>query len=814
MTATASKATETKPDQVSLTIDGVPVSVPKGTLVIRAAEQIGIEIPRFCDHPLLDPVGACRQCLVDVAMPDREGIVRPMPKPQASCTMTVSEGMVVNTQETSKVADKAQQGVMELLLINHPLDCPVCDKGGECPLQNQAMSAGRPVSRFEDVKRTYPKPVNISSQVLLDRERCVLCARCTRFSDQVAGDPFIALVERGALQQIGIYEEQPFESYFSGNTVQICPVGALTGAAYRFRSRPFDLVSTPSVCEHCASGCAIRTDHRRGLVLRRMAAEDPAVNEEWNCDKGRWAFTYATLPDRVTLPMVRDANGELQVVGWPEALAAAAAGLSRAKAAGVLVGGRVSAEDAYAYGKFARVVLGTNDVDFRSRPHSAEEVAFLAEHVAATGPDGGAVTYADLDTAPAVLLVGFEPEDESPIVFLRLRKAFRKNKTQVYAVASHATRGLTKLGGTLLPTVPGHEAVALADLGSTELGSKARQALAGGGIVLVGERLATSPGALRAAADLAATTGARLAWVPRRAGERGALEAGALGALLPGGRPVSDAAARAEVARAWDVDQLPAAPARDTAGIVAAAAAGDVDALVVGGVDPADLGDPAAATALEKAFVVSLELRESAVTAVADVVLPVAAQAEKVGTYVNWEGRVRAFEEALTSNAVSDHRALDMLASEMGYFLETRTQREIHDQFEALGPWGGARASSAPDGQRAAGAPDGSGDFVLSTWATLLDAGRMQDGEPFLAGTAPRAVARLSAGAAASVGVADGEAVTVTGPTGVVTLPVAVTEGMVDGVVWLPTNSRDFNVRTTLGTDAGGRVNVTKGGAA
>ncbi|NUQ32193.1 MAG: NADH-quinone oxidoreductase subunit G, partial [Dermatophilaceae bacterium] len=569
MTTTASTPTETRPDQVSLTIDGVPVSVPKGTLVIRAAEQVGIEIPRFCDHPLLDPVGACRQCLVDVAMPDREGNVRPMPKPQASCTMTVSEGMVVNTQHTSPVADKAQQGVMELLLINHPLDCPVCDKGGECPLQNQAMSAGRPVSRFEDVKRTYPKPVNISSQVLLDRERCVLCARCTRFSDQVAGDPFIALVERGALQQIGIYEEKPFESYFSGNTVQICPVGALTGAAYRFRSRPFDLVSTPSVCEHCASGCAMRTDHRRGVVLRRMAAEDQLVNEEWNCDKGRWAFTYATLPDRIELPMVRDTDGELKVVGWPEALAAAAAGLA-GKKAGVLVGGRVTTEDAYAYGKFARVVLGTNDVDFRARPHSAEEVAFLAEHVAATGPEGGSVTYADLEAAGAVLLVGFEPEDESPIVFLRLRKAFRRRKTQVYAVSSHATRGLTKLGGTLIPTVPGTEAAVLGDLRSTDAGTKAHEALAAGGgaggIVLVGERLATSPGALRAAADLAAATGARLAWVPRRAGERGALEAGALGALLPGGRPVSDAAAVADVARVWDVDHLPQAAARDTAG--------------------------------------------------------------------------------------------------------------------------------------------------------------------------------------------------------------------------------------------------------
>ena len=250
MTVTTGSATDgskksevEKSDLVTVTIDGVEVSVPAGTLVIRAAEEIGAQIPRFCDHPLLAPVGACRQCLVDV--PDG-GNGRPIPKPQASCTLAVAPGMVVNTQATSAVAEKAQVGVMELLLINHPLDCPVCDKGGECPLQNQAMSNGQGESRFEGQKRLYPKPINISAQVLLDRERCVLCARCTRFSEQIAGDPFIALIERGALQQVGIYEKQPFDSYFAGNTIQICPVGALTSVEYRFRSRPFDLVSSPS----------------------------------------------------------------------------------------------------------------------------------------------------------------------------------------------------------------------------------------------------------------------------------------------------------------------------------------------------------------------------------------------------------------------------------------------------------------------------------------------------------------------------------------------------------------------------------------
>src|SRR5882724_3807810 len=351
MTQTADTGTAATPvEMVNLIIDDVEVSVPKGTLVIRAAELIGVQIPRFCDHPLLDPVGACRQCLVEV-----EG----QRKPMASCTTTCTPDMVVRTQNTSPVADKAQHGVMEMLLINHPLDCPVCDKGGECPLQNQALSNGRGETRFEGPKRTFAKPIALSTQVLLDRERCVQCARCTRFSEQIAGDPFISLIERGANQQVGISVagDQEFSSYFSGNTVQICPVGALTGTAYRFRARPFDLVSSPSACEHCASGCSLRTDHRRGKVLRRLAGEDPLVNEEWNCDKGRWAFTYTTVGDRITTPLVRDDDGKLRPASWSEALTIAGAGLAAANgSAGVLVGGRSTVEDAYAYSKFARIV--------------------------------------------------------------------------------------------------------------------------------------------------------------------------------------------------------------------------------------------------------------------------------------------------------------------------------------------------------------------------------------------------------------------------------------------------------------------------
>lgn len=804
------------PESVSLTVDGVPVSVAKGTLVIRAAEDVGVQIPRFCDHPLLEPVGACRQCLVEISTPGPDGSMRAMPKPQASCTIEATEGMEVKTQISSPVADKAQQGVMELLLINHPLDCPVCDKGGECPLQNQAMSNGRPKSRFDDIKRTYPKPINISSQVLLDRERCVLCARCTRFSDQIAGDPFIALIERGALQQVGIYEEKPFESYFSGNTVQICPVGALTGAAYRFRSRPFDLMSTPSVCEHCASGCSIRTDHRRGVVLRRMALDDAAVNEEWNCDKGRWAFKYATSK-RLETPLVRDENGELRVAAWPEALEIAAKGIAQAKAAGgvgVLTGGRISAEDAYAYSKFARLVLDTNDIDFRARPLSAEEADFLASAVVATGPDGegaaASVTYSDLEHAPSVLLVGIEPEEESPIVFLRLRKGNRKNGTKVMSVAPFVTRGLAKMGGSLIAAAPGTEAEVLDAItaASGDLAETAQQ-LSADSIIMVGERMATVPGALSSVLALAQAKGARVAWVPRRAGERGALETGAIGNLLPGGRPVSDAAARSEVGAVWGATDLPEQVGRDTGAILAAAASGELAGLVVGGVDPRDLPDQHTAQAgLEKAFVVSLEARESAVAPYADVILPVAAQQEKSGSYVNWEGRVRPFEQAIESPGIADFRALDLLAAELGEFLGTRSTDQVRAEMRELGAFTGERPARPRVKSRGVPRPL-IGEAVLSTWTHLLDKGALQDGEPFLAGTAFASVARLSAATAASVGVSEGERLEVSTKDGSITLPVVITD-MPDYVVWVPTNSTDSAVRATLGADGGAIVTLAK----
>jgi len=762
-------------ETVSLIIDGMEVTVPKGTLIIRAAEQLGIEIPRFCDHPLLSPVGACRQCLVDVEINGRA-----FAKPQASCTIPVENGMIVKTQLTSPVAAKAQAGIMEFLLINHPLDCPICDKGGECPLQNQAMSAGRPETRFEGEKRTFEKPINISSQVLLDRERCVLCARCTRFSDEIAGDPFITLNERGALQQVGIYESEPFESYFSGNTVQICPVGALTGASYRFRARPFDLVSVNSACEHCASGCDLRTDIRRGKTLRRLAGDDPEVNQEWNCDKGRWAFKYLTTRTRIKSPMVRGDDGELHEASWPEAIAAAAAGL-RGKRVGVLAGGRLTHEDAYGYSKFARVALRTNDIDFRARPHSDEERDFLAAVVSDLS-----TTYADIDKADRVLLISFEPEEESPIVFLRIHRQVQKRGLAVLTDAPLASRGSKKLMAELVA------------------GTSAISGLTTNSVILVGERAAEVEGVLSLALALSQSTGAKLGWIPRRAGERGALAAGALGNLLPGNRPVMDSAARIDLQSAWGVTSLPATPGRSTSEILAALSDESLDALLVGGVDPMDISADALAQ-LGNTFIVSLEISQSSITALADVVLPVAAVVEKSGSYLDWRGVARRFEKGIEgADLRSDVRILSILADELGRPINLPTVTATAREIDSLGSWDGEPATFTKHPLIAAP----SSQLTLISWRFLLDLGSLQEGEANLAGTAKEARAHISVATAATIGVTEADSLRISSSRGSIELPVSISE-IADNLIWVPRNSAGSQTIPSLGFTTGA-VQVTK----
>ena len=815
MTATSDDRAAVVPtDHIKATIDDIEVVVPKGTLVIRAAEEIGIEIPRFCDHPLLDPVAACRMCLIDI---------KGMPKPQPACAIPLTDGMEVHTQLTSPVADAAQKGVMEFLLINHPLDCPVCDKGGECPLQNQAMTAGRGSSRFDGTKRTFPKPINVSAQILLDRERCVSCARCTRFAEQIAGDDFISLQQRGAQQQIGIAPGVPFNSYFSGNTVQICPVGALTSAGYRFRSRPFDLVSTPTACEHCASGCAMRTDARRGTVMRRLAGDDPEVNEEWNCDKGRFAFPYLER-NRLTTPLIRAVDGQFEVASWPEAIDYAAEQLQAARgSAAVLTGGRLTREDAYLYGKFARVALHTDDIDFRSRPTSEEERDFLAAAVAGTGLG---VTYTDLAAAPIVVLVGLEPEEESPVIFLRLRKATQSGKgPKVVAIAAWESPGFRKTAAVMIPTIPGDEPAALAELTDpTTAGDIADLLRQPGAVILAGERLSEVPGGFTAVLELAKTTGAQVAWVPRRAGERGALDAGALAGLLPGGRPVADAGARAEVAAAWGLasDALPATPGRDITTVLAALAAPpelDEDeqplpppftALVLGGMELADFPDPdTAADALAAApFVVALATHPTDVTALADVVFPVQVDTERSGSYTDWEGRVRHFGTVFPDAAgYTDGQVLALLAHEIGAPIgaPVAPSAAAAAELDQLGDWDDERAEFVA--RPAAPVTVQSGQAVLATWRHLLDNSLMASGEPYLAATARPVLARMSAATAVAFGVTDGGHATVSTADGSITLPVEVTE-MPDFTVWLPTNSPGCDVHSALHASAGSIVSV------
>ena len=792
-----------KADLVTATIDGIQVSVPKGTLVIRAAERLGIDIPRFCDHELLDPVAACRQCLVEV--PDG-GNGRPM-KPQPACALTVMPNMVVETAATNEKVAKHQQGMLEFLLINHPLDCPICDKGGECPLQNQTMSHGPGESRFEGLKRTYPKPVNISAQILIDRERCVLCQRCTRFGEQISGDDFISLSERGALSQINIYASHPYESYFSGNIVQICPVGALTSVDYRFQARPFDLVSTTTTCEHCASGCQLRTDHRHFQVKRRLASDDPEVNEQWNCDKGRFGFYYGRQADRLSYPLVRR-DGELVPASWPEAIDAAVAGLKAAGASsGVLTGGRLTLENAFAYSKFARAVLGTNSIDFRTRPYGADEAGFLAAEVTSREID---VTFTDLENAAKVVLVGFEPEEESSAVFLRLRKGNRKNGTRILAVAPFLTNGSRKLGAVLVPTAPGDEVQALDSI-AAELDE--------GTIVLVGERAGLVPGLLPKIREYAAK-GLRWAWIPRRAGELAALEAGCLPQLLPGGRPASDASARVDLQAAWGIDHLPDTAGLDAEQMLAAAAAGSLKALVTAAVDLADMADPEAAYAAlasDDVFVVSLEQRRSAVTEVADVVFPVALLEEQLGTFINWEHRLRPVNIINTDapSVMTDVRVLAALADALGSDLGMRTPPQAQAAYYEITDWEGAK----PGFTAAAGAPAQAGGegLKLASWHQAIDDSRCLDGAETLRLTAPAPLARISPATAAALGVRDGEPVMIGTDSGEVVLPAAVTASMVDDVVWAPTNS-GVELFRTLHARPGDRVRLavvkTAGGAA
>ncbi|HUG85002.1 MAG TPA: NADH-quinone oxidoreductase subunit G [Euzebya sp.] len=770
------------PDLISVTIDGHELQVPPGTLVIRAAEQVGITIPRFCDHPLLDPVAACRMCLVDV-----EGARKPTP----ACSEAVRPDMVVRTQQTSELARQYQESQMEFLLINHPLDCPQCDKGGECPLQDQSLANGTADSRMWEKKRVFTKALPINPLITLDRERCVLCARCTRFSSEISGDPFIELFERGALEQVAIYRDRPYASPFSGNVVQICPVGALTSNTYRFGARPFDIKRIPGIAYHDASGAGMRHDVRGGVIQRTLARTNLEVNDAWLDDKNRYGHPFLAHPDRLRHPLVRGETGALQEASWATAVQAAADAILAVDPdqVAVLTGGRLTDEDAYAVSRFARDVVGTDHVDFRTDPQ-ADDLAVLPLLAGDT-----TVTNAVVEAAPTVLIAGLDPHEELPLLFLRLRKAWRKHKTKIVVVGPVLGR-LEEIAWQWIPTEVGGEAAvlqALAD-GTAEALRPVADVLAAGAVVLAGERLAASPEALPAARDLAAATGAAFAWVPRRPGARGAVEAGLLPGSLPGGRSLDDPGPVAEV---WS--RLPAAAGKDAAGVFVDVVAGSIKVLWLIGVDPvSDFADAdLARRACEAAEVVILsELLPTETLQSADIVFPVAAPPERVGSFTNWEGRRQAWPQASATDSqilqdwdVVRQVARAMRAGDAGSRVPDLGWETANDVRREAAPLMAPAADRAPSSAEATSPTrdQASADRPLASvpLPMLLQGGTMLAGAKELMASAPPH--RVWVNPADAGDLQDGHAVTVTGPGGSTELTLHLTTATAPGVVVVPT---------------------------
>jgi len=762
---------------VTLTIDGTEVTVPKGTLIIRAAEQVGVEIPRFCDHPLLEPVGACRQCYVEV-----EG----QRKLFTSCTTTVAPGMIVRTQNTSEQAHQAQVANLEFLLLNHPLDCPICDRGGECPLQDQALAFGPGESRYVEAKRVYAKPIPLSPLVNLDRERCVLCARCTRFCDQISGDRFIELYARGAAEQVAIAAGEDFRSPFSGNTVQICPVGALTSTPYRFVARPFDLSSADSVCPHCSAGCNLKVDVRRGEVVRQLARDNLEVNDAWLCDKGRYAFRFPDAPDRVTTPLVRDRG--LEPASFGEAFSRIA-GWATGRRVAFLTGGRLADEDYYAMSKLARTVFGTNDLDHRRDAGGGD-----AESEVAAAPSR--VTYRDVERAKVILVAGLDAEQEVPILHLRLRKAAARGAR---IVVLHPRR-------TRLSDVAEHELVAPGgEIAALEDGAGLADALTAAGdagLVIAGPRLADRPGAVDAARRLAAMTGARFAYVSRRANDRGALQAGVHPDLLPGGRRFADPQERAEVEAVWGPVMAPAR-GRSTMSILEACAAREIDVLFCVGVDPLrDLPDAALARrALQNVpHVVVQGLELASLEPYADVFLPTAASVEREGHVTTWEGRGQRLRRVRPAPGIAqeDWEIFTGLALVMGGDLGWETLEELqHELGGLLAPH--ERLGAPAPAAAAPAEPLADGELALFTYPLLVDEGRLSErADELKAALGEEAFVEVHPEDARSLGLEDGDAVRVRTAAGEAELPLRVTAGVARGSAFVPYNQPGLEANTLL----------------
>jgi NADH-quinone oxidoreductase subunit G len=632
-------------ETISFSIDGLEVNAPAGTMLVDAAKLGDVEIPVFCYEPKLgQPVGACRMCLVEI-----EGI----PKLQTGCSTPVRDGMVVHTQ-TARVKE-AQQAIVEFLLINHPLDCPVCDKGGECPLQDISFGWGPGRSRFIEPKRHFVKPLALSPLIAIDRERCILCYRCVRFSQEIAEDYQLVLQERSANTYVSTFDGHPYVAPFSGNIIELCPVGALTSQPYRFRARPWDIEGSGSICTLCPAQCNVEFTVRDERVLRVLSRDHDDVDDGWLCDKGRFAYQAVHVDERVTHPLVR-VDGELVPVTWERALDEAAAGLGAAGAAtGAIAGGETTNEEGFLLAHLVRAALGSQNIDSRQGGSLPREL-----HAALHAPALQA-TVPDLEFAHAVLVLDCEPVDDAPVLDLRIRKGVRRNKVKL-AVATSRPSALDANAAAVARFAPGGAEAFCAALNAalggsgvlTELASAAgadaaeiralAELLSGAGedvVIVYGERLCDGTRGEHAARALLNVAGrlvtpghdgAGLLELPAGTNGRGLREVGVLPNAGPGLTAVQS-------------------PGLDTAAIGSAAASGRLEALYLLHVDPLrSLPDRRTwVAALERAttVVAHAEFLTAGLWEHATVVLPAESYAEKEGTVTHPDGRVQRLRPAI-----------------------------------------------------------------------------------------------------------------------------------------------------------------------
>ncbi len=791
---------------VTITVDGREVTAQNGELLIDACERNGAYVPRFCYHPRMTPVGMCRMCLVEVDTGRGPAL-------QPSCMIPVAADMVVDT--TNEKVAKAQDGILEFLLANHPLDCPVCDKGGECPLQDQTMAYGPGESRWVEEKRHYEKPIAISETVYLDRERCILCDRCTRFADEVAGDPLIHFIDRGANTEVATFPDEPFASYFSGNTVQICPVGALTAKPYRFRARPWDLEEVESTCTDCSVGCRITVQSSRNQVLRYQGVDSDPVNWSWLCDKGRFGFEAVNSDERLGEPQLRGSDGTLAPARWSDALGAAAAAIAAAdpSAVAVLGGARMTNESQYAWARLAKGVIGTDHVDAQLGDGlPAELVAGLP----------GATIDDVCAAGSTVLYLGPDPKEELPVLHLRLKHAAQHDRVRIVELGS-ARSGLSPYAAVSLQYRPGEVAslvdallsgqvpdAGVAGIAADRVAAASELVRAAGDelkVVVGRPNLAESAGTIvdAALAVRDAVPGARFLAALRRANVRGAIEAGLAPGLLPGRRTLAEGAA------VWGPvwGSTPSAAGLDAHGILAAAAAGKIDVLVLLGADPlVDVADRSLArrAVAGARTVISLDRFLTASSRQADVVLPVSGMAETEGTTTNLEGRVTTLHQKVTPPGTA--RADWMIAAELALRLDgdlgVATAADLWAELvEHSAVHAGLDLATLSDPANADGvvvslepaqlttparthvAPKGAYELRLVVNRVLYDAGTGVTHCDSSAGLAPEATVRLSTADAGPVGIETGTRVTVSSSHGSVTLPAVVDAGVPKGTAVL-----------------------------